>query len=393
MDDMSQSFLSVNRENVIRVGWFSASGQFNYMSSSVDTEIVGAQVGYLIENLLLEFGMSVSQFHCIGHSLGAHLCGYVSNYVQDPSSYLIDFDPQKAPFPPIYRISGLDPAGPYFQSTDTVVKLDRGDATFVDIIHSDAEDLDEFGLGTTDKSGHIDFWPNNGMKQPGCDQNALSTIIGVDGVVDGTRDFVACNHIRAVKFFIESITTGCFFKSYPCLNYDDFLHGECTDCDDTGCPQLGLHAIDYMGVVSNAKTYLSTNPQPPFCQYMTDIIVEIGEDSKSLTGELHVTLYGIDGASEQEQLGDEGTEFNMRPGETFTAMVYYDKNPGSIDYIKLLWVQKEIDIINSYITVSWVSLKVGATQQTLCFCPPDGTEMKEEIRYRMDPCSKCNASK
>lgn len=36
------------------------------------------------------------------------------------------------------RITGLDPADPYFNSVDNVVKLDKSDAKFVDIVHTDA---------------------------------------------------------------------------------------------------------------------------------------------------------------------------------------------------------------------------------------------------------------
>ena len=42
-------------------------------------------------------------------------------------------------------ISGLDPAGPYFEDKDTRVRIDPGDAQFVDIIHTDGESLLELG--------------------------------------------------------------------------------------------------------------------------------------------------------------------------------------------------------------------------------------------------------
>jgi len=64
----------------------------------------------------------------------------------------------------------LDPAGPYFENTPEEVRLDPSDADFVDILHSDAEKLLDLGLGTAQVSGHIDFWPNDGIQQPGCDQ-------------------------------------------------------------------------------------------------------------------------------------------------------------------------------------------------------------------------------
>ena len=63
----------------------------------------------------------------------------------------------------VLMCSGLDPAGPYFSYTDPAVRLDPGDAHFVDVIHTDAG-----LLGTSQSVGHIDFFPNGGLRQPGC---------------------------------------------------------------------------------------------------------------------------------------------------------------------------------------------------------------------------------
>lgn len=43
--------------------------------------------------------------------------------------------------------SGLDPAEPYFQNTDRVVRLDPTDALFVDVIHTDAASFYSLDFG------------------------------------------------------------------------------------------------------------------------------------------------------------------------------------------------------------------------------------------------------
>ena len=66
------------------------------------------------------------------------------------------------------RISGLDPAGPLFSGKKAAVRLDETDALFVDVIHSNTEIALGMGLGSSDLSGHIDFYVNGGQSQPGC---------------------------------------------------------------------------------------------------------------------------------------------------------------------------------------------------------------------------------
>ena len=45
------------------------------------------------------------------------------------------------------RITGLDPAGPNFEGTDPVVRLDPSDALRVDAIHTDSNPILSLGLG------------------------------------------------------------------------------------------------------------------------------------------------------------------------------------------------------------------------------------------------------
>jgi pancreatic triacylglycerol lipase len=77
------------------------------------------QVAELILRLVKQFGMSPAQFHLVGHSLGAHTAGYAGDRVAG-----------------VARITGLDPAEPYFENFHTSVRLDPSDADFVDVIHT-----------------------------------------------------------------------------------------------------------------------------------------------------------------------------------------------------------------------------------------------------------------
>lgn len=64
--------------------------------------------------------------------------------------------------------TGLDPAGPLFETQDPRSRLDSTDAQFVDVIHSNGENLILGGLGSWQPLGHVDFYPNGGRMQKGC---------------------------------------------------------------------------------------------------------------------------------------------------------------------------------------------------------------------------------
>jgi hypothetical protein len=57
----------------------------------------------------------------------------------------------------------LDPAMPLFVTNDKNKKVDPGDALFVDVLHTNA-----LWKGKLEASGHVDFYANGGLTQPGC---------------------------------------------------------------------------------------------------------------------------------------------------------------------------------------------------------------------------------
>lgn len=77
----------------------------------------------------------------------------------------------------VYRITGLDPAGPGFYPVAYEQPLNPEDAEFVDSIHSDV-----FFVGTKYPNGHVDFYPNYNMVQPTCPPLKIDTFF----------DFVTC---------------------------------------------------------------------------------------------------------------------------------------------------------------------------------------------------------
>lgn len=76
-------------------------------------------------------------------------------------------------------VAGLDPAGPLFESQDPRARLDSSDADFVDVIHSNGENLILGGLGSSQPMGHVDFYPNGGRMQKGCSHLIVGAVTGI----------------------------------------------------------------------------------------------------------------------------------------------------------------------------------------------------------------------
>ncbi|XP_011173570.2 pancreatic triacylglycerol lipase [Solenopsis invicta] len=225
LHDVRRNYLSVGDYNVIYVDWFAGSAK-EYLTTVQLTRKVGEYVAAFIEFLGLETQVSFDDIHVLGHSLGAHVAGYTGSYMSKK----------------LGRITGLDPAGPAFETPylkDTEERLDAADANFVDIIHTCAG-----SLGFLRPIGHADFYPNGGtFRQPGCP--VFSSQI--------------CSHGRSYQFFAESIVHPDGFVGVQCSNWMDFLLDKCGDSNSTTAVMGEFINPDVQGIF-----YLQTNAQPPF---------------------------------------------------------------------------------------------------------------------------------
>ena len=104
----------------------------------------------------------------------------------------------------------MDPAGRWFEDLPKEGRLDKDDAMFVDVIHTNAGESSEdfygirfpcgkliFVLLTSCRlnrtSGHADFWPNEGINQPQCEDCTLC------------ESEKHCSHEEAAWIFIDSV--------------------------------------------------------------------------------------------------------------------------------------------------------------------------------------------
>ncbi|KAF2361826.1 Lipase/vitellogenin [Trinorchestia longiramus] len=287
--EMVRGLLFHGDYNVFSVDW-SGGSRVIYHQAVTNIRVVALEVSALINSLKFKLGQDPAKVHVIGHSLGSHTAGYIGERV-----------------PGLGRITGLDPAEPFFQYMPPSVRLDPSDASFVDVIHTDTDSIITLawqfaGYGLEQPIGHVDFYPNGGRGQPGCSslsRIALTALRDGSGIIEGLdaaeKEAVACNHIRSSKLFTASLFGTCSFMAFPCKSYDEFEKARCFSCDtDLGCAPLGIHADTWHPHGrENVNMYLSTSGGPDFCQYHYRLTVTLADERRqggSLRGRLKITF-------------------------------------------------------------------------------------------------------
>lgn len=149
--EMRTALMAVEDCVILCVDWENGASLPNYVRAAANTRLVGKQLSMVLKGLKENKNLDLTRTHIIGFSLGAHVAGFAGSDLLG-----------------LHRITGLDPAGPLFESQHPKARLDSTDAEFVDVIHSNGENLILGGLGSFQPMGHVDFYPNGGRVQSGC---------------------------------------------------------------------------------------------------------------------------------------------------------------------------------------------------------------------------------
>ncbi|XP_040847707.1 pancreatic lipase-related protein 2-like isoform X2 [Ochotona curzoniae] len=363
--DMCRKMFQVEEVNCICVDW-SRGSRTAYTQAVHNIRVVGAEIALLVQVLSTEMGYSPEDVHLIGHSLGAHAAAEAGRRLGGL----------------VGRITGLDPAEPCFQGAPEEVRLDPSDATFVDVIHTDTAPIIPFlGFGMSQKVGHLDFFPNGGKHMPGCRKNILSTIIDVDGIWEGTHNFVACNHLRSYKYYASSILQPDGFLGYPCASYKEFEENGCFPCPPEGCPQMGHFADQFQGKNSTVEQafFLNTGSRGNFTRWRYRVLVTLSGKRK-LNGYIRVALYGRDRNSRQYEI----FKGSLAPGASHVRDIDVDLHVGEIQKVKFLWNNHVINLLRPKLGASQITVQSGGNGTEYRFCS-DYT-VKEDVLQSLYPC-------
>ncbi|CAF0852208.1 unnamed protein product [Adineta ricciae] len=308
--DMKDEMLSnKTQENlcVVAIDWEKGAREANFITAVGNADVAGRHLAEFIQDNHIE----PKRLHCIGFSLGAHLCAFASSQYFRLTNKTTKFA----------RITGLDPSGPLLRKASVDKRLSRDDADFVDSIHTSTT----FGL--QEKSGHMDFFPDGGKSSAkGCeklieikDEEEEGEVVAASekhhrvkrlffnknktknstndddddvpkkNFVEKLRDrigrvrplkkvflnihaYIGCNHLRSPHYYISSINH-CQFRAQSCLSWSDYSAKKCVDSIDNNStyPRMGFYAekSDATYRRGNGSFYLKTTSQKPYCSPTT----------------------------------------------------------------------------------------------------------------------------
>jgi hypothetical protein len=205
--------------DVVVVDW--SKGNKLYLQSTANVRVVGALVGQMMHRM----GVTDRSI-CAGFSLGAHVCGEAGKWIKRRTNNVI------------WKCHGIDPAGPGYDGCDSEVRLDPSDCTTVVSMHTSQYNtivslVGKSGLGTKYRTGHCDFWMNDAITQPKCNN---ASVLGVHKDIfagkfgkiasDIERTFT-CSHSRAMRYYINSVKQECEFKGVQSEGCGNANEGGC----------------------------------------------------------------------------------------------------------------------------------------------------------------------
>ncbi|XP_018575229.1 phospholipase A1, partial [Anoplophora glabripennis] len=179
---LRNAYLTRTDYNIFTVDWKILTQFPCYLSALSNTRLV-AQCTAKLYAFIMDQGGDATDTTCVGHSLGAHICGMMSNHLHIKQ----------------HKIVGLDPARPLIDRyANKNFKLTKDDAYQVQIVHTNAG-----FLGEVNQVGHIDFCVNGGRLQPNCKGNRLHR--------------ARCSHFQSACYFAQTIKFENSMMGRPCL--------------------------------------------------------------------------------------------------------------------------------------------------------------------------------
>lgn len=258
--------------NLILFDWTRAADQ-PYQQSAANTRGAGRIMAMFIDSLKENFEgkFKLSDVHLIGFSLGGHTVGYAGKWlnkiyptpgIHDEFGNPINFENSetidKTNFRGLGKITGLDPAGIGFDTKMASFRLNRYDAKYVEVIHTDQwGSLTVMGAGTTVQSGDVDIWVNNATAQAHC---VTKTDMDEEDNPNAKRNKVTIGDLLGQYSVGAILTSLCDHMTAP-KYYNDIIRRDANGL----MPFVAYHKSSFSEFMVSKKTQLFIAQSSDYC--------------------------------------------------------------------------------------------------------------------------------
>lgn len=228
------------RPNVIVVDWSELALGSLYVATQ-NSHKVSRRLAKLLVQLETIGHIKPELIHCIGHSIGLHICGKAAREAfPDPITRISSSEVYSGKVKKMGRISGLDPGGFCYE-------LDIGRESIYsglkpsDALITDAYYTNRSPFGNKYQVAQFNVRINNAFLQQACsvwrNSSVAKEYFGASvKFLFGTsnhNDILTCDHYFGTRFAYESFdkTPACSNVGYSCDSYTNFLKGRCGLCD------------------------------------------------------------------------------------------------------------------------------------------------------------------
>ncbi|KAI1277999.1 Lipoprotein lipase [Halotydeus destructor] len=265
--------------NVLLIDWSQANKTL--LKLLANYRLAATMVGHFLLSAAI-----LKRITCIGHSQGSHICALASNHLREKVKTQFSL------------IVGLDTGGPFSQHCPLATKLDKMDADYVMIWHTNSNNnvnaivdnslasILHVNLGNPENLGHVDvhfstfprnmglppFWGPCGMYQPSCLRpgRKVEGLWGPHGLFESEpQDILGpelCSHQRVLNYFANSLVTNCF-KIARVVTVQEFEPSSLFCTGQTRGPQYTLPGIEHRNSIPEGVYFIqpSANAKEKYC--------------------------------------------------------------------------------------------------------------------------------
>ena len=180
---------------------------FNSIKTRLMLPVMASSIADLLQTLNADYGMSYDTLHLVGHSMGAHLSGFVGKRVIALGKK-------------IGTIIGLDTSSSCVSYTNTAGRLASTDAVYVESVHASSP-----FTGFKKPIGMASFYVNGAATQDLCQTTMWSNgAFYLRWVQFALKSL--CSHTLATNFYADSLMCNDA-EIYVCDDYQSAMNRNC----------------------------------------------------------------------------------------------------------------------------------------------------------------------